>query len=268
MGSVRIPSAYCGIQGLKPTTGLVPGEGVLALSETLDHIGVHARRVPGLASMLGVMSGRAHLLEEVPLLGLKAGVWLPERDVAMTSEIKTGFASAIAAIEAAGATTRQVSPPVYAYGRSRRAGLLIVEVEAAAIHAERLKTHPDGFSDAFRSFMEWGAAQRAEKKAAARAHVEDIAAAARALFENAEILRAPVTPQPAFPFAAGAPADQADLTAYANLAGLPAAAAFIGMSGQGLPLSIQVIGAPGAESKVLSVARLKSMTPTPSRSGA
>ena len=44
-GSIRIPAAYCGIVGLKPTYGLVPIDGVFELSPTLDHVGPLARSV-------------------------------------------------------------------------------------------------------------------------------------------------------------------------------------------------------------------------------
>ncbi|MCW2678535.1 MAG: Amidase [Modestobacter sp.] len=57
-GSIRIPAAYCGITGLKPTFGRVPRHGVMGLSWTLDHAGPMTRSVADAALMLGVIAGR------------------------------------------------------------------------------------------------------------------------------------------------------------------------------------------------------------------
>ena len=56
-GSVRIPSAWCGITGLKPTRGLVPRTGVTSLSWTLDHVGPMARSAADLALVMPCISG-------------------------------------------------------------------------------------------------------------------------------------------------------------------------------------------------------------------
>lgn len=56
-GSIRIPAAYCGIVGLKPTYGLVPYTGVFAVELTLDHVGPLTRTVEDNALMLEVMAG-------------------------------------------------------------------------------------------------------------------------------------------------------------------------------------------------------------------
>ncbi|GEL17893.1 amidase [Pseudonocardia asaccharolytica] len=57
-GSVRIPAAYCGIVGHKPTHGLVPYTGAFPIEQTLDHLGPMTRTVADAALMLGVMAGR------------------------------------------------------------------------------------------------------------------------------------------------------------------------------------------------------------------
>jgi aspartyl-tRNA(Asn)/glutamyl-tRNA(Gln) amidotransferase subunit A len=56
-GSIRIPAAYCGITGLKPTYGRVPRHGVMGLSWTLDHAGPMTRSAEDAALMLGVIAG-------------------------------------------------------------------------------------------------------------------------------------------------------------------------------------------------------------------
>ena len=61
-GSIRIPAAYCGLVGFKPTFGLVPLDGVFPLSPTLDHVGPIARTVEQAARLLEVLAGRRYEL--------------------------------------------------------------------------------------------------------------------------------------------------------------------------------------------------------------
>jgi amidase len=56
-GSVRIPAAFCGIVGHKPTYGLVPYTGAFPIEQTIDHLGPMTRTVADAALMLGVMAG-------------------------------------------------------------------------------------------------------------------------------------------------------------------------------------------------------------------
>lgn len=253
MGSVRIPSAYCGCQGHKPTTGLVPNGGVLALSHTLDHVGPHARKVETLADMLAVLAGEAVALESLQPRGLTLGVWEGSGEIDCTPGVASAFARACERLEAEGARLVASAPPGYEYGRARRAGLLISEVEATEIHAERLAADPEGFSEGFRGLMAWGARQPAEKIEAAYDLVGTLREAAAGAFDEVDAIIAPTAPQQAFDFEEPVPANQADFTAWANLAGLPATAVFTGIEG-GLPASLQVIGPAGADVRTLSIA--------------
>lgn len=254
MGSVRIPSAYCGIQGHKPTTGLVPNDGVLALSNTLDHVGPHARSVDRLAVTLGALSGKKVALEGVDLSALRFGLWDGAGQVDLHADVADGFGAAIETIQVSSSAMERFTPPVYDYGKSRRAGLLVSEVEGAAIHKARLATHPDGFTPMFRKLLDWGAARPATEIEAAYDHVAALRRAAPAAFEAADFILAPTAPQPAFSFDQDVPANQADFTAWANFAALPATAVFTGLSSDGLPLSLQVIGPEGRDAKTLGVA--------------
>lgn len=254
MGSVRIPSAYCGVQGIKPGADLVPGEGVLALSHSLDTVGPHARSVSRLRAALSVMTEARLPSVAVSLNGLRLAVWDGIGREGMDGAVEDGFSVAAAKIEAAGAEADYAEPLGYFYGTSRRAGLLISEVEAHGIHAERLAADPEGFSPLFRKLMAWGIARPAAEVQAAYDHVRQIGANAARIFEAHDFVIAPVAPQTAFPFETPAPENQADFTAWANFAGLPAAAVYTGRSAEGLPLSIQVIGPQGADARVLDVA--------------
>jgi amidase len=57
-GSIRVPAAWCGVVGLKPTHGLVPYTGIAGIDQTFDHAGPMARSVPDAAALLQAIAGR------------------------------------------------------------------------------------------------------------------------------------------------------------------------------------------------------------------
>ncbi|MEL7541221.1 MAG: amidase, partial [Pseudomonadota bacterium] len=256
MGSVRIPAAYCGVQGHKPTTGIVPDAGVVPLSTTLDHVGPLARTVETLWQAMHVLAdwGAPTPLTLSPLQGVKIGVWNGADDVTLTPAVKTGFSQAVAKVSAF-ARLRDFAPPVYDYSKSRRAGLVVSEVEGAKEHGVTEDgARPDGLSDTFYSLLHWGIRQSPEKVEAAYQHVREVHAAAAQVWDQVDVIIAPTAPQEAFSFAADVPANQADFTAWADFARLPATAVFTGLSENGLPLSLQVIGPEGRDRETLQIA--------------
>lgn len=257
MGSVRIPAAYCGVQGHKPSTGLVPDDGVVPLSTTLDHVGPLARDVETLWQAMHVLAdwGEAPTLVPTELSGLKIGVWNGGGDVALTPAVETGFKAALTLFRETGAHLQAFAPPVYDYSRSRRAGLLVSEVEGALEHGvtatgERL----EGLSDTFYSLLHWGVKQDDAKVDSAYAHIADVHRAAADIWNDVDFVIAPTAPQEAFTFETSAPANQADFTAWADFARLPATAIFTGLGADGLPLSLQVIGPEGCDRETLRAA--------------
>jgi amidase len=127
-GSIRIPSAFCGTVGHKPTHGLVPYTGAFPIENTLDHLGPITRTVADAALLLGVLAGpdgldprqRASLPAQDYLAGLDAGL-----DGLTAGVVAEGFGipglsqpevdetvrAAIAVLAGAGATVRPVSIP-------------------------------------------------------------------------------------------------------------------------------------------------------------
>jgi aspartyl-tRNA(Asn)/glutamyl-tRNA(Gln) amidotransferase subunit A len=253
MGSVRIPSAYCGIQGIKPTMGLISDQGVLALSPSLDHIGVHGTSIDALRHVLAVIAGKRVARDERGMANWRWGVWCVDAEVEFEAPVIDAFQDVVSFISGKTQVT-QIEPPLYEYGASRRRGLLVSEREGALIHRERLRTAPEGFSKGFRDLLAWGEAQSQDKVDAAMAHIAAIRKAALKFFEGVDLVLAPTAPQQAFRWDDEVPANQADLTAWANFAGLPAAVVFTGLSANGLPMSCQIIGPPGADGLVLAAA--------------
>lgn len=253
MGSVRIPSAYCGVFGHKPDIDAVPVAGVVPLSTSLDHVGPHARSAADLAAMLSILTG----LETTPeseVTGLRIGRLRWGDRVEVVPSVETAFERALAVFAKLGNELVDLDFSDFDFGRCRRRGLLLSEAEGAVVHERMLAENPEGFSAEFRGLLEWGAARSAEEVEAAREAVRAAAARLAGAFEHCDVVVAPTAPQPAFPFDAGAPANQADFTAVADFAGVPATAVPSGFDDEGLPQSFQIIAPRGRDALAIGVA--------------
>lgn len=239
MGSVRIPSAYCGVFGHKPAHGLVSTEGVTPLSWTLDHVGPHARSAQDCGRVLEGLTGAsvpASAMSERPLAVLDY-----EGQVEVQPGVAAAQARALEAARAAGFSLIPLRLSDYDYGAVRRLGLLVSEVEGFVVHEAMLAERPEGFSRAFADGLAWGARQPAPKLARAYRELSRLSAQVRGLLAPYAGLLAPTAPQTAFAFGGDTPANQADFTALANVTGLPATAFPMGVDADGLPTSMQVM---------------------------
>ena len=253
MGSVRIPAAYCGISGHKPSRGRVSMDGVVPLSTSLDHVGPLAPTVSRLAQLDVVMSGRNGQLD-TDMTGLRVGRWRFEKAVAVAPEVLSLFEGGLEQLAAAGAEIVDIEMDRYDYGAMRRRGLIISEVEGHAVHAEILASNPAGFSPVFTKMLEFGADLSLERKAAAFTAIAECEMEAARVFEGCDVFVSPTALETAFPFGADVPAGQADLTAFADLAGIPATAVPLGLTPDGLPASIQFMAPKGDDRFALAVA--------------
>jgi aspartyl-tRNA(Asn)/glutamyl-tRNA(Gln) amidotransferase subunit A len=269
-GSIRIPAAYCGITGLKPTYGRVPRAGCLPLGFSLDHIGPMARSARDCALMLNAMAGhdsrdpaaqRAAPTDFTAALtgdltGLRIGV---ERRIPLTAPgADPALAPAVEATAAhlteAGAEVVEVELPMY--GALADADIVIMAAEAFSYHRDAMaRGRWEDYGRYTRAFIAQGALlSAADYVTAQRARRVAVTALAGVLSG----LDAIITPT----CAAGAPSyDGLDLatlmpmifTGAFNSTGLPVLAAPAGFTAAGLPLSMQVIGHPLAEATVLAI---------------
>lgn len=131
-GSIRVPAAWCGVLGLKPSHGLVPYAGIAGIDATFDHAGPMARDVPTLARLLQVIAGpdpgdpaseraapgdyvRAVAQAPDDLRGLRVGA-VPEAlgdGVGADPAVVAAFRDSLALLEQAGATVVDVSLPAH-----------------------------------------------------------------------------------------------------------------------------------------------------------
>lgn len=268
MGSVRIPAAYCGVVGLKPTAGLVSRRGVIPLSPSLDHVGMLAA-TPRLAAMgLEAMAGEDaadpmsrptpqgwHAVPTAPLdfATLRLGLPLPVQAAPMEDAIRAAWVSAGDAARGLG---MQVTPtPMHDWdpGAARRAGLLLIEAEAAALHADLIED-PAAASPGFRAALAYGRDAGTTRLMRAMFRITAVKAAMVRALDGCDALLLPSAPQRAFAHGTPAPADQADFCAPANMAGLPAIAFPWPAPDGGLPCSLQLIGRPYEEAKLVALA--------------
>ena len=236
MGSIRLPAAYCGCFGLKPTQGAAPLEGVAPLAPSLDHVGPLARTADDALVLLEIMSGRPAEPE---------GNWRPVRLAAFDRvALEPDVADAMPPLG-----LPMLDWPGYDPSAARKAALLVIEAEAF----EALGM-PEDASDELRGFLDYGAKLAPERLAAARGTLRRIREDAAERIGDAVIV-APVAPCGPFPRTRKAPANQAELLAFANLTGLPALAFPCGRMDNGMPFALQAIAGPGREAALAAASR-------------
>jgi aspartyl-tRNA(Asn)/glutamyl-tRNA(Gln) amidotransferase subunit A len=261
MGSVRIPSGYCGVFGFKPAFDFISTEGVEALSWTYDHVGVHARSIDDARLVASAASG-GHAIACEPMIGRLAALEF-EGQVEVEPAVAEAFAATVSTARAIGFDVTPLRLPDYDYGRLRRLGLLICEAEAAVVHEAGLRDDPDGFSGELRALLDWGNHQSAVKLAKAYRNLTDAVADVEARLAPFSALLTPTAPQTAFPFSQAPPANQADFTALAAFWGVPAVAFPTGVSFDGLPLSGQVVSRDPAVALSLAKTLAAAFAPPP-----
>jgi aspartyl-tRNA(Asn)/glutamyl-tRNA(Gln) amidotransferase subunit A len=260
-GSIRIPSAACGVVGLKPGYGEVSCEGIVPLSTTCDHAGPMTRTVADARLLLATLTGRPIRAGEparVFRLGIPAGYLLARLD----PDVREALSQTRRRLEQAGHTigdveipSSSITPDVY---------LHVVLPEAAHYHAPMLGAYADRYSPGVRLRLEMGRYVLAEDYVRAmdlrRVLTTQVDAALEGL--DALLLPALAIPAPVLGEASvdidGTPeavrAAMLRLTQLFNLTGHPAIAIPCGSTPAGLPIGMQLVGHRGATSALLDVA--------------
>ena len=270
-GSVREPSALCGVVGLKPTYGRVSARGVIPLSTSLDHVGPIGRTVEDVAVIFAAIAGydpadKASVdapIEDFvvalensfrPLrVGLPKKFFFEDLD----PEVASAINHAVSGLAAMGAEIREIELMV-------PTAQTLQSAEAYAFHAEYVARNPELYQPETLRRIRTG--QNVSPEAVLECHRElerarrDIASA----FADVDLLVTPTTPI--------APPKIAELkqnpdllrprellllrnTRPINVWGLPAISLPCGFTDAGLPIGLQIIGPHWAEARVLQVAR-------------
>jgi 2-dehydropantoate 2-reductase len=257
-GSIRIPAAYCGIVGLKPTYGLVPVDGVFPLSPTCDHVGTLTQTVTQTATLLGVLAGRRYELRPVPTLRLGV-LYRHLGDSDLVPAVRERVAEAIVRLAtAAGFDVVDVDvPELDLVGDALEA---IVLREAWDVHRHLYERQADDYGPGTRALLELGSKIDDDAYRGGLADRKRIAAGFGAVFEQVDVLAGPTVayPAPAEDPPFGAPEGEVEsrYTAPYNLAGTPAVSLPCGPAEGNLPAGLQLAAAAGADELLLSVARV------------
>ena len=271
-GSIRVPSSFCGIFGLKPTYGRLSRGGSFPFVASLDHLGPFARNVSDLAAAYDVMQGPD---EEDPACTHRA----PEM---VSGELANGIAglrmATLGGYFRRGATpavlqtvdlvaqrlgiTRELELPEAA--RARAAAYVITTSEGSALHLDRLRHRAADFDPATRDRLIAGALVPAPLTVKAQKFRRWYRDAVMRVFEDVDILLAPATPCSA-PKLGETWLDlggekvplRANIGIYTqpiSFIGLPVVAVPLVLSGASMPIAVQIIAAPWREDLALRVA--------------
>ncbi len=241
LGSIRIPAAYCGVYGFKPANAAVSQDGLEIAEASFDCIGPLARSLDTLERVARVMSN----FGETAVAGTMVLADLGGVDC--EPSVLAAYHRALGHCEAA--TTLHLGHPL---ARIRFAGF-VQTATALGVHLTALD--PASLSPDLRKLLAYGARRSDADRAEDHAVLVATAAAVHAAVASGAVLLLPTTPQAAFTDAMPAPANQADLTCLANIAGLPALSIPAGVDDDGMPVAVQLVGRVGSEGGLFAAAR-------------
>jgi aspartyl-tRNA(Asn)/glutamyl-tRNA(Gln) amidotransferase subunit A len=277
-GSIRLPAAYNGVVGLKPTYGRVSRHGAMPRSWSLDHVGPLGRSARDCALLLQIIAGHdpddtttnarpvpdyVGSLGSEHLSGLKIGI--ADHGVSLEPEIAEAIDGSVRVLERIGAKAVRVVlsdlTPIF------RLGETIIKAEAAALHRQWLETRPQDYSNSVRFRIEGGLYLPATdyidalrlRGIVTRNFLADT-------MDEIDLLHLPATPCLP-PTVADSDMERTDsetllrffsrmtqFTRPINFLGLPAISVPCGFSARGLPLAYQLVGHPFEEGTLLRAA--------------
>ncbi len=275
-GSLRLPAAFCGVVGLRPTPGLVPTHPVDWVWDTISVSGPMARTVEDVALMLQVIAGASPLAPlgrstagrdfgaavraGVPS-GLRVGYCADIAGIGMDASIAAVCRAAAAALAAATRPVEEIDLDLSEYRDAfltLRAEWFIASMYDKLAEIDRFGVNVRGNTDAGLGLdgRALGAAHHARGRLWHRM---------RELFTRVDCLLTPTAAVPPFPVEQNYPAEVAGRTMRTyvdwfaptfllSLTGLPVASVPCGLDARGLPVGLQVIGPPNGEEVVLALA--------------
>jgi AtzE family amidohydrolase len=271
-GSIRVPAAFCGIFGFKPTYGRLSRAGVALFSSSFDHIGHFATSVRDIATVFDVLQGkddRDPICTKRPPVETLHVTSLQNIDnlrIAIADDyfLKGANLEALAAVEkvahALNVTEYITIPEAH---RARAAAFVITACEGANLHLEQLRSRPQDFDPATRDRFLAGALIPSSWYIQAQRFRRWYRDRVREIFQNVDIIIAPTTPCPA-PLIGQQTMilDGEEILVRPHLGLYTQPLSFIGLpvlsvpiqQKNGLPLGVQLIAAPYNEALILQVA--------------
>jgi aspartyl-tRNA(Asn)/glutamyl-tRNA(Gln) amidotransferase subunit A len=275
-GSIRIPSALCGIAGIKPTYGRVSRYGIMPLCWSLDHVGPMAKTVEDVALLLQSMAGYdvkdpTSAQRPVPdyvaalsgdVRGLRLGIPQEYFFDMLDPEVEHAVRQAVEVMQGSGASVHEVSWPSLRY--ATLAALIIVLAEASAFHDSWIRTRSQDYHPDVALRLKWGLLLPASAYLKAQRLRTLMCRDVAQLWRQVDVLVTPATMM-----AAPRPGEMQirlnhrqmstreailRLMRPFNLTGLPAISVPCGFTTTGLPIGLQIAGKPFDEATVLRLA--------------
>ena len=259
LGSVRIPAAYCGVVGFKPSFGALPTDGVIPLSRLLDHVGILARGVEDVIAAFAAMTGSkqvtsAHLPSSPGSSILNLALPADLDELGLTDEVRHAFEQGSQRLQRAGHILHPVDFSDCGFAAMRKAGLFLCEAELRDTLSQTLQSHRGDMPPDLLGMLDFISQRSAQ----------DIGRAVSTLVRGGQFLTQrtsafdalllPTTPHTAFDMQAAVPHNQADLTAMANMSGAPAISLPLPVAPSALPVGLQVVGHRGHDAQLLAIA--------------
>ncbi|GED16862.1 Asp-tRNA(Asn)/Glu-tRNA(Gln) amidotransferase GatCAB subunit A [Aneurinibacillus migulanus] len=269
-GSVRLPSALCGTVGLKPTYGRVSRHGCLPFSWSFDHIGPMTRTVRDAAIMLDVLAGADPLDEassQIPykrdttifhnLTEITIGVCVEHFFEGVDSELASLMDEALLTLEELGATRVDLHIP--GIEEALWAQRMIAQAEAYSFHEPLLNDFGHQYSPDVAFRLEFGRQISATDYLKAQRIRRSFIQRTLDVMKGVDVLVTPMNHNKAFPIGSVTPEESiANMFKLAkaplvSLLGFPALALPCGYTQENMPVGMQLVGKPFAESLLLQV---------------
>jgi len=269
-GSIRFPSAACGIVGVKPTYGRVSRYGVFPLGETLDHIGPMTRCVVDAAIILRAIAGfdphdptsqRVTVRDYLNTVyngvtGVRIGVDEEYCTKGTDSQVSKAVLATVKTLKELGADIREVKFPV----SDDPFWFTICAAETAAAHEQFYPARANEYGPTFRSFLEEGVKVTGTEYVNAHIKRQAMRRVLDEVFQKVDLLLCPSMATPPmllkdFPPDAKLSREGAlgllRHTAPFDLTGSPTISVPCGFSTEGVPLSLQLVGRHDEEGLVM-----------------
>jgi len=269
-GSIRVPSSFCGIFGLKPTFGRLPRTGTFPFVHDLDHLGPFARSAIDLATVYDAMQGFDHgdvACAERPKEPAAPGI--AENGEGLRAALLSGWFEDMADAQGRAATAMVASAlgirqsiALPGTRRARAAAFVLTAASGGNLHREALRTQAGDFDPATRDRLLAGALLPADAVLQAQRVRQLYREEVLTAFRNHDVLIAPATPCSAPKLGqATIMVDGAEVTARPNIGLLTQPLSFIGLPivtvpirNGPMPIGVQIIAAPWREDVALAVA--------------
>jgi aspartyl-tRNA(Asn)/glutamyl-tRNA(Gln) amidotransferase subunit A len=245
-GSIRIPAAWCGIVGFKPTHGLVPLDGCFPLAPSFDVAGPMATDVAGCARAMHRLVPGFAATDVTSLEDVAAGIAFADHADPLVRERFEEVAALFP-------NRRNLDPP------DVRGVYTVFRREVADLHRELFAEHADQYGDNVRVKIELCLAVTDAEYDASLRRLEEVRARYLELVDGVDVVLTPTVPMVAPP----SDVEELDirergisLTYPFSAAGWPALALPSGPAEDGLPASVQIAAPPGHDSLVLAVGGL------------